>query len=55
MKNIENKLIRILDKCKICGRSWDEWGNFIKLPNFNYQINNEFICKDCKTNFSERG
>ena len=55
MKNIQNKLIRILDKCKICGRLWDEKGNYIKLPNFNYQINNEFLCKDCCPNFNING
>jgi hypothetical protein len=46
MKNIQNKLMIILDKCKICGRLWDENGNCVKEPKFNYQTN-EFICKDC--------
>ena len=52
MKNIQNKLIKTLDKCKICGREWDEEGNFIKLPKFNYKII-EFVCKDCDKNFDE--
>lgn len=56
MKNIQNELIKILDRCKICGRFWDEDGNCIKYTikfseNFNYKINNEFTCKDCCKNF----
>jgi hypothetical protein len=52
MKNIQNELIKILDKCKICGRKWNEDGNFIKLPKFNYKIN-EFVCEDCQKDFYE--
>lgn len=52
MKNIINKSIKFLDRCKICGRLWDEEENCIKLPKFNYKIN-EFVCKDCNKNFDE--
>jgi hypothetical protein len=52
MKNIQNELIKTLDKCKICGRLWDEEENCIKLPKFNYKTN-YFICKDCDKNFDE--
>lgn len=52
LKNIQNELIKTLDKCKICGRLWDEEENCIKSPNFNYKIN-EFVCKDCDKNFDE--
>ena len=55
MKNIQNKLIKTLDKCKYCGRTWDEYGNRIKLSNFNYKINYEFICEDCQKDFYKRG
>jgi len=54
MKNIQNKLIKTLDKCKYCGRTWDEYGNRIKLSNFNYKINYEFICEDCQKDFYKR-
>lgn len=54
MKNIQNKLIKVLDRCKICGRLWDAEEECIKLPKFNYKVN-EFICKDCCPNFDGNG
>ena len=54
MKNIQNKLIKTLDKCKYCGRLFDEEENCIKLPKINYKIN-EFICEDCQKDFYKRG
>ena len=30
-------------------------GNRIKLSNFNYKINYEFICEDCQKDFYKRG
>ena len=53
MKNIQNKLIKTLDKCKYCGRLFDEEENCIKLPKINYKIN-EFICEDCQKDFYKR-